>query len=164
MPINLGHRRLKAVPNNKAPDSTSTTERERRSRLRGGWFRLDHQHMLSAYWLDPYPLADADTPQDRSHGGRTSPIYDVVSGMHGSTEQWINLDTGAAVILRVDGNWRTGGHWHVWHSPAPGALPVDLTGALDELEEARIRPGENDAWIERTSEAVNIVEGALLAA
>ncbi|GAA1769225.1 hypothetical protein [Nostocoides vanveenii] len=66
---------------------------------------------LTAKW------SPQDTERFRSHGG----IGHI---------EWFNLDTGAGYLLATDGEWRTGGAFHLlWKTPG-SANAIDVSSLL----------------------------------
>lgn len=93
-----------------------------------GWVRLSSDvYLLHAYWLDGFPAAadKQEALRGRGEDKRVSPIYDYRDGGIGHI-QWVNVTHNVAAILAGDGEWTTGGTFHLWISPGAGTRPYEV--------------------------------------
>lgn len=117
-----------------------------------GWVQLSSSvYLLPAYWLNGFPTP-ADEKEARARGRgpdlRVSPIFDYRDGGIGAL-QWVNVTHNAAAIVAADGDWRTGGTFHLWISPGAGTLPYEV-GFKSPI---RLDEGDPSGWQPRKDEA-----------
>ncbi|MCG8656762.1 hypothetical protein [Yimella sp. NH-Cas1] len=74
-----------------------------------------------------------DTERFRPHGG----IGHI---------EWFNLDTGAGYLLATDGEWRTGGAFHLLWKASSATEAVDVSSLLWPIARNTAFPADPNAW------------------